>query len=369
MTRIDLDDLPWDDRPPGDQPPPPEPPDSSPPEPELMVRRLSDVAPETVTFLWKGRIPVGKLTALGGDPGLGKSYLTIALAAPVTRGVDLADVDIPDDTMVTEAGDVVIASFEDDAADTLRPRAEKLGADLTRFHVIEGVRDADGKMRPFCPDDVDRLELLIATLPHPRLLVIDPVGGWVGGRVDTYRDNDVRAALKGLRLLAGRYRLAVLLVMHLRKSAAHNALARFSGSGAYGQIVRSALLVGKHPDDETMNALAHIKHNLAAKQPTLGYRIDDTGLHWTGLLDLDGEQLAGHDTGEGHTERVEAKDWLRELLDAEGEVEAEDVKRLAKRAGISSETTLQRARRDIKAHSYRKGFGKGAVYWWSLTPT
>jgi hypothetical protein len=170
-------------------------------------------------------------------------------------------------------------------------------------------------------------------------------------------------------LLAGRYRLAVLLVMHLRKSAAHNALARFSGSGAYGQIVRSALLVGKHPDDETMNALAHIKHNLAAKQPTLGYRIDDTGLHWTGLLDLDGEQLAGHDTGEGHTERVEANDWLRELLDAEGEVEAEDVKRLAKRAGISSETTLQRARRDIKAHSYRKGFGKGAVYWWSLTPT
>lgn len=269
----------------------------------------------------------------------------------------------------TDPGDVVIASFEDDAADTLRPRAELQGADLRRVHNIEGVKGEDGKMRPFCPADVDRLEALIAVLPRPRLLIIDPVGGWVGASVDTYRDNEVRAALEGLRVMAARYRLAVLLVMHLRKAAAHNALARLSGSGAYGQLVRSALLVGRHPDDETMCALAHVKHNLAPKQPTLGYRIDDEGLRWTGVLDgIDGERLVGHESDDGHTERLEAKEWLQELLDAEGEVEAEEVKRLAKRAGISSETTLHRARRDIKAHSYRKGFGKGAVYWWSLTP-
>jgi putative DNA primase/helicase len=47
---------------------------------------LSDVVEESVEWLWEGRIPLGKLTVIDGDPGTGKSALTIDLAARVSTG-------------------------------------------------------------------------------------------------------------------------------------------------------------------------------------------------------------------------------------------------------------------------------------------
>lgn len=315
------------------------------PDPELVTRPLSAVQPERVTWLWQGRIADGKLAALGGNPGIGKSYVTLALAAAVSTGVDLAAVDVPDDRRRTDPADVLIASFEDEAADTLRPRAELLGADIDRVHEIIGTPNGDGGVTPFGVADVGRLERRLAKLSRPRLVVIDPVGSWVGAGVDVYRDNEVRAALDGLRLVAAQYRVAVLLVMHLRKAAASTALARFSGSGAFGQLVRSALLAGQHPDDEHLAAIAHVKHNLAAQQPTVGYRIDDAGLTWTGTVaDLDGERLVGHDRGEDRTERADAQEWLVGLLtDRGGAMPRAEIVKLSRAEGFA-ESTLKRAR-------------------------
>jgi hypothetical protein len=47
---------------------------------------LSEVVEEAVEWLWEGRIPLGKLTVVDGDPGTGKSALTIDLAARVSTG-------------------------------------------------------------------------------------------------------------------------------------------------------------------------------------------------------------------------------------------------------------------------------------------
>ncbi len=296
----------------------------------LVVRRLADVTAQDVDFLWSGRIPYGKITVIAGDPGVGKSYITMAITAAVTLGARL-----PDDDRDRPAADVLIASYEDDAEDTLRPRADLLGVDPSRVTIIEGANGDDGGVRPFCAADVDLLGVELDRLNNPRLLIVDPVAAWVGGGVDTYRDNEVRAALEGMRRLAAERGIAVILVMHLRKSAAANALARLSGSGAYGQLVRSALLAGRDPDDDSRCALAHIKHNLSAKQPTLGYRIDDLGLTWTGVVDdLDGERLAGHDPDDQRSALGEAEEFLASMLDA-GPRSAGDVLTDAKRAGIA----------------------------------
>jgi hypothetical protein len=63
-----------------------------------LTRCLGDVEPEGVRWLWPGRIPSGKLTILSGDPGLGKSFLTIDLAARVSRGMPWPDSDCAADT-------------------------------------------------------------------------------------------------------------------------------------------------------------------------------------------------------------------------------------------------------------------------------
>ena len=54
--------------------------------PRLIVTTLSGVEPEEVNWLWPGRVPRGKNTLLAGDAGLGKSYLSMDIAARVTRG-------------------------------------------------------------------------------------------------------------------------------------------------------------------------------------------------------------------------------------------------------------------------------------------
>jgi len=50
---------------------------------------LSDVVEESVEWLWNGRIPLGKLTVIDGDPGTGKSALTTDLAARVSTGREM----------------------------------------------------------------------------------------------------------------------------------------------------------------------------------------------------------------------------------------------------------------------------------------
>jgi hypothetical protein len=76
---------------------------------------LSEVEPESVEWLWPGRVPLGKLTVLDGDPGLGKSAMTLDIAARLSAGLEL-----PDGERCEPAG-VVLMSAEDGLGDTIRP--------------------------------------------------------------------------------------------------------------------------------------------------------------------------------------------------------------------------------------------------------
>src|SRR5262249_39274892 len=86
---------------------------------------VEDVQAEPITWLWPGRIARGKLSLIAGDPGLGKSVLTTALASVVSRGSKW-----PDGT-ACEPGSVIFLSAEDDLADTIRPRLDAAGADCS----------------------------------------------------------------------------------------------------------------------------------------------------------------------------------------------------------------------------------------------
>ena len=62
----------------------------------VTMRRASDIRPLIVEWLWRGRIPPGMLTLLAGDPKLGKSFVTMAMAAAVSRGSSMPDGDQPE---------------------------------------------------------------------------------------------------------------------------------------------------------------------------------------------------------------------------------------------------------------------------------
>jgi hypothetical protein len=328
---------------------------------------VADVAAERVRWLWPGRIPLGKLTVLDGDPGMGKSTLTLTIAAKVSTGSPFPDGARP------EPADVILLSAEDDIGDTIRPRLEAAGADVNRVFVLPDVQEEDKPPRPpELPLDLDRLEAM-AKERAAALVVIDPLMAFLSGAIDAHRDQDVRRALASMAYMAARTGAAVLIVRHMNKSSGANPLYRGGGSIGIVGAARAALLAAPDPDDDGRRILAVNKNNLAAMPDALAYRLVEDERYGVARIIWDGATAhkaadllrlpARDDDGEAPA-REEGEAFLRELL-ASGPVPARQVKAEAREAGIA-ERTLDRARQAIGARTRRDGFGPGARYVWEL---
>jgi AAA domain len=350
----------------------------------LIITRLADVTPQPVTWLWRGRIPLGKLTVGAGDPGLGKSLLGIDLSARITLGAPL-----PGSDAAGPAGDVILLSAEDGAADTIRPRFDVAGGDASRVHLVEAVNDG-GSERPFTlAQDLSLLEPVVAER-RPRLLIIDPLSAYLGDR-DSYKDSDVRALLAPLAALADRYQMAVLAIVHLGKNEQRRALYRALGSIAFVAAARSMLAVAQDPDDKGRRLVAGGKANLSGEAAGLAYRVigvcPTCGLHvsdglecrgcgvqsvaklvWedTPVPGLDADRLLGaQSTPDERDEAHDAEAFLRSLLNSR-DVPAKEGEQAARAHGIAPRT-LDRARRRVGVRAYSIGF-KPKVWWWTLSP-
>lgn len=329
--------------------------------------RLSDVEPEQVSWLWHGRIPLGKVCIVDGDPGLGKSTLVEGeMAARITTGTDWPD------GQPCPLGSVVILTAEDGLADTIRPRLDSHGADAARVFAFEAVEyGPDDERLPNLALDVGRIEAAVVR-EGALLVVIDVLMAFLGSRTDAYRDQDVRALLTPLVKMAERTGCAVICLRHLAKSGGANAIYRGGGSIGIIGAARAGLLVALDPEDDTRRVLAVTKNNLAAPVPALAFRlVADTErgcarIEWDGETGHTADQLLATPDSEERTAGDDAADFLTECL-AAGPLPAAEVKRLARAAGLA-ERTVDRARSRARVVTKRDGFGAGATYRWSLDP-
>ncbi|MEJ7872821.1 MAG: AAA family ATPase, partial [Rubrobacteraceae bacterium] len=245
---------------------------------------LSDVKPERVRWLWDGRIVLGKLNLVDGDPGTGKSAATTDLAARVSVGKPWPD------GSECRAGGVVLLSAEDGLADTIRPRFDAAGGDPSKAVAVSTVPDAEGNERQIAiPDDLPTIEAAIERV-GALLVVVDPLMAFLPGDVNSHRDQDIRRALAPLARLAERTGAAVVVVRHLNKGVGGNALYRGGGSIGIVGAARSGLLIAKHPEDESRRVLASIKSNLAAPAPSLVFELASTE---TGAVRVDWKGESG----------------------------------------------------------------------------
>lgn len=195
--------------------------------------------------MWQGRIALGKLTLLAGDPGLGKSLLTIALAAHVTCSTPW-----PVDRTPCPGGKVLLLSAEDDVEDTIRPRLDAAGADPSRVYALEAVFDVNGegtrrRRMLNLARDIECLDEVLSSGGF-RLVIVDPVSAYLGG-VDTHRNADIRVVLAPLAELAARHKVAMVCVSHLTKGAGTSAIYRATGSIAFVAAARAAYVVTRDP--------------------------------------------------------------------------------------------------------------------------
>ncbi len=322
---------------------------------------LSDVVAEGVKWLWKGRVPKGKLTLLDGDPAKGKSVLTIHVAACVTEGRAFPD------GAPCEAAGVVLLNTEDGLADTILPRLEAAGGDPSKVLSLATVPAKDGYDRLLSiPDDIDIIERGIRQV-NADLVVIDPFMAFLNGKLNAHKDQDVRKALAPLAAMAERTGAAVVIVRHLNKAEGGSALYRGGGSiGIIGQA-RSALLVAEDPEDDRRRVLAPLKSNLSQPAPSLVFTVASAHsgaarVEWMGETKLKADRLLSAPAGPGkRSAQAEAEAFLREAL-ADGPKEATVVMREAEEADIAK-ATLQRAKKALNVRSDKKGDGP---WFWTL---
>ena len=327
-----------------------------------IIKELADVEPLPINWFWFNRIPLGMLTLIFGDPSLGKSFLALYMAARVSIGGAWPDGNrMPDNS--APLGSVIILSAEDDLAHVIRPRLDSLGADVSRIISLEGVRVKDEEGRENqeyfnLQHHIPALQQAVRNCKDCKLVIIDPLNAYLGCKIDSHRDSDVRSVLAPLVELAEKNQVAVIAIQHLNKNSTSNkAIYRATGSLAFIAAARTAWLVSKDPSnpDSRRRLLTPAKHNILIDPTGLAFELVDGKVVFENeAVNITSDEALGN-TVEAVV-RDEAVAWLRDTLTPGKSLASTELDKLAEAEGIKSRT-LRRAKQEAGVTSYQLRIG------------
>ena len=316
----------------------------------VKIIRMSDVELTPVEWLWKPYLPFGKLSVLQGNPGEGKTYFAMHLAAACTNGKLLPNMER------MEPFNVIYQTAEDGLGDTVKPRLIEAGADLDRVLVID-----DSEVQLTLSDE--RIEKAIIE-NNARLVIIDPIQAYLGADVDMNRANEVRPIFMRLGQVAQRTGCAILLIGHLNKAAGMQSLQRGLGSIDIAAAVRSVMFIGKLKHDPTMRILTHEKSSLAPPGVSLAFSLgDESGFRWVGEYDITADEMLSGIEPQRETKTQQAKDLICALLAGGKQVLSEDIDKAALERGIPGRTVRDAKRELGDALKSKIVEGRKKVFW------
>ena len=300
-------------------------------EPKLKLINMDSVEVEQVEWLLYPFIPYGKVTIIQGDPGEGKTTMVLQIIAKLTRGepilpvtdktktkekrsdeVDSENEDLDaEDNMQEQSSvspvNVIYQTAEDGLGDTIKPRLLAAGADCSKVLVID---DSD---QPLTMADVRLEEAIVQT--KAKMVVLDPIQGFLGADVDMHRANEIRPLMKRIAVLSEKYHCAV-------------------------------------KDEPEVRVVCHTKSSLAPEGTSIAFRLDkNNGFEWIGEYDISADELLNGD-GRGQKSR-KAKEFLLEIL-ANGGMTQKKIAEEAEARGIKSKT-LWNAKRELEIDSVKRG--------------
>lgn len=344
---------------------------------ELITTPLSQVVMESVDWLMPRCLAFGKVVMLFGFPGEGKSGITLDIAARGSTGRPMPD------GYANYGGPfkTLLISYEDDPADTLKPRLLAAGGDPNRVLVVNGV--SHGGEEPnlaSLPGDLDLLERELLGDPQIRLVVIDPWMAALEAGIDSHRDQDTRRVTGRLKVIAERLRVCIVIVNHLPKRPGASAVTAASGSIGVMAQARVGLMVDKHPENPEASVLVVAKSNLGAKvglafkkvgtqvQAEDGATCETLRIEWLGPVAFSAEDVlsAREEATSVDSGRIkDAAEWLAGAL-AHGEwAEQRFIAKAGSDNGFSLRS-LQRAARQLGAETKREGIGVDHRSYWRL---
>ena len=318
-------------------------------EPNLKLINMEQVEVEKIDWLLYPFIPFGKVTIVQGDPGEGKTTMVLQIIAKLTKGEAVLpsgsdEPALEAKTVDLEPVNVIYQTAEDGLGDTIKPRLLSAGADCSRVMVIDDNDQALTMM------DARLEEAIIKT--KARLVVLDPIQGFLGAAVDMHRANEIRPLMKRVAVLAEKYHCAIILIGHMNKNSNGKSSYRGLGSIDFQAAARSVLIVGRIKDEPEIRVVCHVKSSLAPEGKSIAFRLDkDTGFEWIGEYDISADDLL---SGDNRGQKIHAaKEFLQEVL-ASGSVAQTKVAEEAESRGIKKKT-LWNAKKELEIESVKIG--------------
>ena len=322
---------------------------------------MESVKVEQIEWLLYPFIPFGKVTIIQGDPGEGKTTMVLQIIAKLTRGEpillnlqsskeaqkdseeNLKQEVLPQDNPMQPVN-VIYQTAEDGLGDTIKPRLLAAGADCSRVLVI------DDREQPLTMVDVRLEEAIMQT--KARMVVLDPIQGFLGTDVDMHRANEIRPLMKGMAVLAEKYHCAIILIGHMNKNSNGKSSYRGLGSIDFQAAARSVLIVGRLKDEPETRVMCHVKSSLAPEGKSVAFRLDkETGFQWIGEYDISADDLLSGDA-RGQKSRI-AKEFLLDIL-ADGGMAQKKIEEEASKQGIKKKT-LRNAKQELEIDSVKRG--------------
>jgi len=332
-----------------------------------ILRTLSDIEARDVSWLWKNHIPLGEITLLVGDPGVGKSYFSYFLSAQISKGGSWPDA--PDELI--ECGKILILSTDEDPNYAIRPRSDAAGADADKITVLEGSRGEKGEIKILnLTKDIRKMEEIFKKDKSYRLWIIDTLTDYLG-RLDSNKYSDVRWGLMPILALARKYNIAIIGILHCNKNTSLQVLYRIMGSMGFAAVARSIWVIAKDRDDEKERRrfFAPLKNNLAPEQKPLAFHLENLGKVAKIIFEdkpvedsFDIEEVLV--PAERSSETKRAKKFLLEILKDDA-VSAKEIKSTARDEGLSW-GTVRRAKDKMGCIRAFKEKVAGGGWFWEL---
>ena len=305
-----------------------------------QIEYYSRIESKSVEWLWYPYIPYGKITIIQGDPASGKTSFALYLAMLLSRGLPMPLSDKP-----VEMQNIIYQNREDGAADTIKPRLERYGADCDRVCFI--LEDDT----PLSLAD-SRLEKAIIEA-NARVLILDPIQAYMGDG-DMVRANDIRPLMTNLCKVAERTNCAIILIGHLNKKDGGKDIYRTLGSIDIVAAARSVLMVRKSDDDndDDFRQVVQVKSNLAPNGKNLQFSLKSGKL-------TDWQYVEGQENSEVSVLH-KCEEILKEHIGEQG-VRCTEVFDYMDKQGFSKRTVV-RAKASLGIRSKKQG-----QYWiWHL---
>ena len=333
----------------------------------LVVVRASTVKIKPIKWIWPGILAAGKFVLLAGDPGLGKSQVSLFICSVISNGGQWP----VSGEIYNEKDNILILSAEDGNNDVIVPRLKAVKADLERIHIIEAVKTEDGKEKTFdLSNDVEKLEKLAMLVDNVKMIIIDPISAYLG-KIDSHRNTEVRNALNPVIKFCEEIGACLLCVTHLNKGGGSgNALSRVTGSIAFSAAARASFVITRDPDNPDRRLMLPLKNNLAKDTHGFAYKIEEkevsgiitTCVAWeSDKINLSAEEVLTTQGGKAEN-KLFAEEFLREELKDGFEIPSNELYKRAEEHGISPKV-LWNTKDKIGAKAYKKGFKEGWIWY------